>query len=218
MSSQRGFTLIEVMVAMAIMALIGAMSWAGLDVLIRSQHQVQAHGLQTAQMQIALQQWSLDLDQAWYPDGTEPMGWDGKAFRLMRRAPQTQQGVVVVAWAVRSTQEGSYLMRWQSQPFIAMEQWRQAWEQASNWARSTEQAQDVQLMPATQLDIFVWSGNTWVNGLSSETQTTRRSGSGLSRFINRSKQQPQGVRMMLSTSNGVLAKDWGALTFSEAKS
>lgn len=217
MRMQQGFTLIEMMVAMAIMALIGVMSWAGLDVLIRSKNQVQMHGAHTAQMQVALQQWVLDLDQAWRPSGTDPMGWDGKVLRLTRRAAQPELGVTVVAWAVREDGEQKQLMRWQSAPFTRMEQWRQAWEQAAHWGRSSGNDQTTVLLPANALDIFVWSGDSWVNGQSSVAQEEGESSAGLRRWMKKLGQQPTGIRMLLSTPSGNVLKDWAALSLSEAK-
>lgn len=218
---QQGFTLIEVMVAMTIMALIGVMSWAGLDVMVRSQHAMQTQASYSAQMQVALQQWMLDLDQAWRPAGTEPMGWDGKVFRLTRHASQPELGVTVVAWAVRDSGQGSHLMRWQSPAFIRMEQWKQAWDQAANWGRSTSAEQGVRLLPALKMDIFSWAGDAWVNAQSSDASALAyERKNGLSGLLGQGRQQLQhanGLRMELTTPNGTLTKDWAALTVSEAK-
>lgn len=210
---QQGFTLIEVMVAMAIMAVMGTMAWVGMDVLIRSQQHVKEQGVRTAQTQIALQQWMLDLDQAWKPDALSPMGWDGKVFRLTRRAAQPEAGVTVVAWTVRDNGQGKHLMRWQSAPFTGVEQWQKAWEHAANWARSVGGGEGVALLLASEMEIFVWSGNAWVNGQTSASSRRRRWGGGGSNV-----QQPQAVRMQLGVPQGVLTKDWVALTFSEPKS
>lgn len=216
---QQGFTLMEVMVAMAIMALMGVMSWSGLDVMVRSQHAMQEQASTSAQMQVALQQWMLDLDQAWQPAGTEPMGWDGKVFRLTRRASQPELGLTVVAWAVREDAQGRHWMRWQSQPFIRMEQWKQAWEQAANWGRNTGGEQGVRLLPALQMEVFSWTGETWVNAQSSQAPMVNvLDTSELPSSLNQDMpqlQQATGVRMELTTTSGTLTKDWAALTVSE---
>lgn len=49
-----GFTLIEMMVALVIMAIIGLMSWRGLDGLIRGKERIEAHAEQQRDLQYAL--------------------------------------------------------------------------------------------------------------------------------------------------------------------
>ncbi|MGE8398264.1 MAG: PulJ/GspJ family protein, partial [Comamonas sp.] len=214
MRQQQGFTLVEVLVALAIMALIGSMSWIGISTLLQTKEHTAQMGVKNAQLQITLAQWANDLDQAWQPKDTQPMGWDGKVFRLTRRAQEHEQGVVVVAWAVRTSEEGMRWMRWQSQPFLHMHEWMQAWELASNWARSTVgQQAAAKLIPASVVDVYLWEGSTWVNAQSS--QNTERNDSGLSNQSNSLPLQPKGVRLVLHTPSGKLIQDWIAPTWSE---
>ena len=49
-----GFTLIEVMVALIIMAIIGLMAWRGLDGLVRGKERLEAHAEQQRDLQYAL--------------------------------------------------------------------------------------------------------------------------------------------------------------------
>lgn len=50
----RGFTLIEMMVALVIMAIIGLMAWRGLDGLIRGKERIEAHATQQRDLQYVL--------------------------------------------------------------------------------------------------------------------------------------------------------------------
>jgi prepilin-type N-terminal cleavage/methylation domain-containing protein len=50
----RGFTLIEMMVALVIMAIIGLMAWRGLDGLVRGKERLEAHAAQQRDLQYAL--------------------------------------------------------------------------------------------------------------------------------------------------------------------
>lgn len=50
----RGFTLIEMMVALVIMAIIGLMAWRGLDGLVRGKERIEAHASQQRDLQYAL--------------------------------------------------------------------------------------------------------------------------------------------------------------------
>ena len=61
MGLQRGFTLVEVLVALSIMALMGSMSWVGMDALLKSKERTESKSIENAQLQIALGQWASDL-------------------------------------------------------------------------------------------------------------------------------------------------------------
>ncbi len=216
MGQQRGFTLVEVLVALSIMALMGSMSWVGMDALLKSKERTESKSIENAQLQIALGQWASDLEQAWRPDDTDPMGWDGKAFRLTRRAQSLAQGVVVIAWAVRAGEKGGQWMRWQSQPVSTVAQWRHAWEQAANWARGAQDTQAVSLMPATSADVYLWQGQTWVNAQSSQASSPAQSGA--TPVVSTVPQQPGGVRLVVHTRAGDVTKDWVSPMWSESRS
>ena len=210
----RGFTLVEMLVALAIVALMGSMAWVGIDSLLRAQRGSQAHAEASAQLHIALRQWEVDLDAAVLPTGLEPMGWEGKVFRLTRAAAQAELGLVVVAWAVRNDGQQPHWMRWQSAPVTSVAQWRTAWAQGAQWGRSAGGAtpQAVVLLPAHSMDIYEWSDGGWVNGLSTRS---RRSGSRLSQA---KPVQPDGLRLRLDTAQGELLKDWVSPTYGGARS
>lgn len=50
----KGFTLLEMMVALVIMAIIGLMAWRGLDGLVRGKERLEAHAAQQRDLQYAL--------------------------------------------------------------------------------------------------------------------------------------------------------------------
>lgn len=218
MRKQLGFTLVEVMVAVAILAVIGSMSWVGVDALLRSQARNSAQSVHTGEVQIALGQWSADVDQAVQLHGTEPMGWDGKVFRLTRRSSAAQQGVVVVAWAVRSDGQTERLMRWQSRPATTGAQWRAAWEEAAQWARGGALGAPAMLLASSGMDIMEWSSSgAWVNGQSTRGNVSNPRKKG-GRVNAANANQPAGLRLMVYLPQGVLRKDWVNPSFSVGRS
>ena len=206
----RGFTLIEVLVALAIMALMGAMAWAGIDSLLRAQSATAQHHVAHSQLQVGLQQWRTDLEQSLFLLHTEPMGWDGKAFRLTRRAPAPEVGVVVVAWAVRAHGDSLHWMRWQSPALRAQGQWQAAWAQAAQWARGSGHSA-VAVLPAQDMQVYVWAQGAWVNAQSSAEQPAQQTLLGRA-----AAQSPQGVRLQLHMAAGGLTQDWVAPIWSPA--
>lgn len=154
-ATARGFTLVEMLLALALLALMGSMAWLGMDALLRTQARVQEASHHNAALPIALGQWEADLQHAWTPPGTTPPHWDGQSLRLTRRwpasaadtiadtdaatNPQANAGLTVIAWAVRPGADGqnnAQWMRWQSAPVSTLAQWQQAWNAAGQWAKS----------------------------------------------------------------------------------
>ena len=57
-----GFTLVELLVAIFIMALLTLLSWRGLDGMARSQRQTRQYTDELLTLQTGLAQWGADLD------------------------------------------------------------------------------------------------------------------------------------------------------------
>jgi len=133
MKVSKGFTLIEVLVASAILALMALISWRGIDGMFKTQMALQSRSDATQTLQVGLAQWRTDLDNMVVLQGTPALDWDGRVLRITRQHSQDPQaGVQVVAWTLGNGQ----WTRWQSEPLTQSEAWTQAWTQAQIWAES----------------------------------------------------------------------------------
>lgn len=107
-SRHAGFTLVEVLVALIIMATMAGMAWRGIDALVKSREIAQARLAQTARLQTVLAQWEVDLRALQDShSAVQPLSFDGGNLVMTRQAPA---GLQVVVWSLR---EGS-LWRWES--------------------------------------------------------------------------------------------------------
>ena len=108
MKADRGFTLVEVLVALVVMATMAGMAWRGIDALIKSREIAQGRLAQTARLQTVLAQWEVDLRAVQDShSNVPPVAFDGGNLVLTRQAAT---GLQVVVWSLR---DGS-LWRWES--------------------------------------------------------------------------------------------------------
>lgn len=106
-SGTRGFTLVEVLVALLIMSLMAMMAWRGMDAILRTRDITQAKLEQTMRLQTVMAQWEQDLLSV-QDAGTIPaLRFDGASLRLTRRRPE---GMQVVVWS----KQGNAWLRWES--------------------------------------------------------------------------------------------------------
>ncbi|WP_343292239.1 prepilin-type N-terminal cleavage/methylation domain-containing protein [Vandammella animalimorsus] len=170
-----GFTLIEVLVAVALMAVLAGLSWRGIDGLLRAQAHAERSAQQQALLQTALAQWQRDLDQLVQVPALTTLDWDGKVLRLTRASTRVHEGeppsLRVVAWAEQQIDGQSHWLRWQSQPISQRRQWLAAWNAAQLWAQGQGQSQygqAVRLLPLVRWQIFYALEGRWSNPLSSQ--------------------------------------------------
>jgi general secretion pathway protein J len=190
----RGFTLIEVLVAMTIMAIVAIMSWQGVDGIVRARTASQLRLEQVLRVSSVLAQWEQDLDSA-QDSGVLPsaMAFDGASMRVTRRVPG---GLQMVVWSLR----GGTWLRWAGPVVTTAAELQQNWMSSQQFLGS-EVGQLRTLTNLTDWQVYYYRGNAWTNAQSSADPTQATPGqppppSGITTPL------PQGVRLVLSFGEG----------------
>lgn len=150
-----GFTLVEVLVALAVMAIVAGLAWQGIDAMARSRAAGEAATQRTLALGTVMAQWSQDL-QSLRPTGDMPaLRYDGATLRLTRETPD---GVQVVAWTLRA----QAWWRWTS-PAVARRGELQRWWEQSAQLLGNEPG-TLRMLDAVQaLQLAYNRGGVWTN-------------------------------------------------------
>ena len=202
--SSLGFTLVEMLVAIALMALMGVMAWRGLSSIQGAQIRLAQHADDTLALQAGLGQWAADLDAFALQANTPSLAWDGRVLRVLRRdSASPGDGLRVVGWSQRQVDGIAYWLRWQSPSLRTLAELDAAWAQAARWGQNPsneDQLREVRISPLSQWQIFYFRNNAWTNPQSSASATDANA-------------LPEGVRLVLTLPagqaiSGVLTRDW----------
>ena len=202
--SSLGFTLVEMLVAIALMALMGVMAWRGLSSIQGAQIRLAQHADDTLALQAGLGQWAADLDAIALQANTPSLAWDGRVLRVLRRGSASpRDGLRVVGWSQRQVDGIAYWLRWQSPSLRTRAELDAAWAQAARWGQNPsneDQLREVRISPLSQWQIFYFRNNAWTNPQSSASATDANA-------------LPEGVRLVLTLPagqaiSGVLTRDW----------
>lgn len=219
LSRARGFTLVELLVALSMMALLALMSWRGLDGMVRTRVQTETRADEVLALQVGLSQWAADLDAIVQTPQLNALDWNGSVLRLTRRSSASAtDGVLVVAWTRRVVGGQGQWLRWQSPALTGRGALADAWQQASVWAQNAGDEQkrfEVAVVPLDEWQIFYFRSDAWTNPLSSDATggTTVTTGG---------TNTPDGVRLVLQLPAGQalagrLTRDWVRPTVSGGK-
>ena len=234
--NSKGFTLIEVMVALVVMAIMAVLTWQGVDGMAKASALHRARSDDVAAIQTGLLQWRTDLDQMIDASQTAPallgsgvaggasggastakaIEFDSRVLRITRRF--SGEEMRVVAWGARQSQSNAgstkSFMRWVSAPIRTRGQWQAAWESAGRWGQNPsapDTALETSVLGIDAWQIFYYRNDAWSNPQSSD-------GANLQSSTN-----PDGVRLILQLApgqqpGGKLTIDWVQPTRGGAKS
>lgn len=104
---QHGFTLIEVLVSLLILAVLAATAWKGMDGISTARQVADDNLKQTLRVQSVITQFEADMAQVMDLQIVDGMQFDGAHLRVTRRI---SEGVQVVVWYVQRNR----LFRWAS--------------------------------------------------------------------------------------------------------
>jgi general secretion pathway protein J len=180
----RGFTLIEVLIALFILALMAALAWRGVDVVLQSRDTARRHTEAMLRLQTALGQWEADVKQAVQTQQVPAFDFDGATLRLTRSRPA---GIELVAWTLRN----GTLVRWAAPPVVRATDLQDAWI-ASQQLQGNEAGTVAVLSGVAQQQLYTFytSSKAWSNAQSSGD---RGEGNTVSTL-------PDGVRWVLALS------------------
>ena len=126
-AARAGFTLVEVMVALLIMAILAAMAFRGIDALARAKDAALASTDRTLKLNTGMSQFEYDISQIVNSKVLpQPMMFDGATLRVARRTPD---GIQLVLWTLQDRR----WQRWASAPFTHMSDLTDAWMRSQQW-------------------------------------------------------------------------------------
>lgn len=85
-----GFTLVELLVALVVMAMLAVLSWQGLDGMTRAQEQTRKRADEILSLQAGLGQWKADLDALVHLPQFNAIEWDGRGMTMTRLSSDPQ--------------------------------------------------------------------------------------------------------------------------------
>jgi general secretion pathway protein J len=196
----QGFTLVEVLVALVIMAIMSLMAWQGVDGIVRARDSNQVRLEQTLRLETVISQWEQDLASLQQTTAVPTLTCDGQTVRLTRR---TEGGMQVVAWSLRPDSSNAMWQRWAGPPVTTTTALQEMWLRTQQF-QGSETGQLKALTGLDQWQVYFFQGNAWANCQSSGDVVAA---SGV-----QSQALPSGVRLVLAFApgsglNGSLVRD-----------
>jgi general secretion pathway protein J len=196
---KRGFTLVEVLVALTVMALMAGLAWRGLDGIVRARDASQERLERTLRLNTVLAQWDHDLAAIQQTPAVPALAFDGRTLRLTRRS---EGGLQVVAWSLADADAGGRWLRWAAPPVTTraalQDQWLASQQLLGNDPGQLRVADGI-----SSWQVFFYRNNAWSNAQSTgDVATSAGAASAPAREV-----LPSGVRVVLGFAAGALTRD-----------
>ncbi|TAK79562.1 MAG: prepilin-type N-terminal cleavage/methylation domain-containing protein [Aquabacterium sp.] len=199
---RRGFTLIEVLIALLIMSLIAVMAWQGVDAMVRTREVAQTRLTATLRLQTVASQLDSDLAELIDTQMVDALRFDGASLRLTRRSPN---GVQLVVWSLRS----GVWQRWASPPYTGSTDLREAWMRSLQFL-GNEPGQLRAMEGVAGWQVYFFRGGAWTNSQSSATLVNAPAAASAASVPGQPSPQatiqrqvlPSGVRVVLTLAEG----------------
>ena len=190
---RRGFTLVEVLVALSIMAVLATMAWQGIDGMVRARDISQARLDRSLRLSTVMAQWDQDLASLFDTPAVPHLSYDGSTLRIVRRAPG---GVQLVAWSHQGTQ----WLRWSGPVLTRVAELQESWLRSQQLA-DAGRGQLVLFDDVSDVQIQFFRGNAWSNPQSSGDVGSPGGGSA------QRESTLYGVRLVLTFGEQQLTRD-----------
>ena len=155
----RGFTLIEVLVAMVVMAIMSLMAWQGVDGIVRARESNQVRLEQVLRLETVIAQWEQDLASIQETSAVPTLSCDGQNVRLVRRA---EGGLQVVVWALRPDTHASVWQRWAGPVVTTTRNLQESWFRTQQF-QGSETGQLRTLTGLEEWHVYFFQGTAWAN-------------------------------------------------------
>jgi general secretion pathway protein J len=159
---RRGFTLVEVLVALFALAVLATLAWQGLTMLMGARDATARSLAATQRLNSIVLQWEQDLQALVDTEVVPALQFDGRALRLTRRGREAGDGAVLVVW---SLEDGRW-RRWAAPPLVAMAELQEAWLR-SQQLQADDPAQVLLAEGVEGWQLYFHRGGAWSNAQSS---------------------------------------------------
>ncbi len=189
-----GFTLIEVLVAVAVMAVMAIMAWQGVDGIVHTREISQDRLERTLRLETVIAQWEQDLASLQESSAVPALYCDGQTVRMTRR---TEGGMQVVAWALRPDSRNAIWQRWAGPAVTTTGALQESWLRTQQF-QGNEPGQVRALSGLEQWQVYFYQGNAWSNCQSTGNVEAAASAAG----GGQRQALPSGVRLVLAFAPG----------------
>lgn len=195
-----GFTLVEVLIALLLMAILTGLAWQAMDGILRARDASRDSIDRSTRLSTVLAQWEQDLLALHDTEQVPALTFDGQTLRLTRR---TDAGVSLVAWSVR----GGLWQRWESPVSVRSADLGQTWLR-SQQLLGNEPGHVTLAEGVSQWQIYFHRGGQWSNPQSTGNLAPPSVSSGASAPTAPLREQlPDALRLQVTLDGKVLTRD-----------